>query len=178
MPSNIEEDQVNTSFRAHSDGRLVGEGLAFRCALGREGVTGAEIKREGDGKSPLGAWPMRRVFYRPDRVAPPDTGLETVPLAPHDGWCDAPGDPLYNRPVTLPCPVSHERLWRDDHAYDLIVELGYNDDPPVDGRGSAIFLHLAGPEYSGTAGCVALGEQDLLAMLRLCSCETRLEIAL
>jgi L,D-peptidoglycan transpeptidase YkuD (ErfK/YbiS/YcfS/YnhG family) len=169
---------VNTSFTAHADGRFVGEGMEFRCALGRGGVTGSELKREGDGKSPLGAWPMRRVFFRPDRLVAPDTGLDCVPLAPNDGWCDAPGNPLYNRPVFLPFDASHERLWRDDHAYDLIVELGYNDDPPLDARGSAIFLHVAQPDLAATEGCIALGEHDLLQVLRVCSHETVLEIAI
>ena len=169
---------MKTRFTAHVDGRFVGEGFEFRCALGRGGVTGAQMKQEGDGCSPLGTWPMRRLFFRPDRLAAPHTGLERVPLAPHDGWCDAPGDPLYNRPVSLPYPASHERLWRDDHAYDLIVELGYNDAPPVDGKGSAIFLHVAQPDYSGTEGCVALSQGDLLGVLKFCSGETVLEIAL
>ena len=168
---------MNASFIAHADGRFVGGGMEFRCALGQAGVIGAELKREGDGKSPLGTWPMRKVFFRPDRLAAPDTGLECVPLAPNDGWCDAPGDPLYNRPVLLPYRASHERLWRDDHAYDLIVELGYNDNPPLDARGSAIFLHVAGPDLAPTQGCIALADHHLLQVLGMCSRDTALEIA-
>ncbi len=121
---------------------------------------------------------MRRLFWRADRLGAPATGLERVPIAPHDGWCDAPGDPLYNRPVTLPWPASHERLWREDHRYDLIVELGYNDDPVVPARGSAIFLHIAAPDYGPTEGCVALAQADLLDVLRLCGPASRLEISL
>ncbi|HEX7760428.1 MAG TPA: L,D-transpeptidase family protein, partial [Caulobacteraceae bacterium] len=92
-----------------------------------------------------------------------------APIAPSDGWCDAPADPAYNRPVTLPYPASAEHLWREDHVYDLIVVLGHNDDPPVAGMGSAIFLHLARPDYAPTEGCVALSRPDLervLAMAR------------
>jgi len=67
--------------------------------------------------------------------------------------------------VILPYPAGHERLWREDHVYDLIVALGYNDDPILPGRGSAIFLHVARPDYSPTEGCVACARDDLLALL-------------
>ncbi len=53
-------------------------------------------------------------------------------------------------------------LWRADHVYDLIVPLGYNDDPVVPGKGSAIFMHVAKPDYAPTEGCVALALPDLL----------------
>jgi L,D-peptidoglycan transpeptidase YkuD (ErfK/YbiS/YcfS/YnhG family) len=135
----------------------------FRCALGRGGV--ARHKREGDGATPVGAWPMRELLFRPDRALRPRTALPPRPIAPQDGWCDAPDDPRYNRPVALPYSCSAERLWRHDRVYDLIVPLGYNDAPPRPGRGSAIFLHLARPGYRPTEGCVALARRDLLAVL-------------
>jgi len=136
---------------------------ALRAALGRAGV-GRE-KREGDGKTPVGSFPMRELLYRADRLARPKTALPTRALAPEDGWCDAPEDPRYNRLVRLPYAASHERLWRADALYDLIVPLGYNDDPVQPGLGSAIFLHVAAPEWTPTAGCVALARDDLLALL-------------
>jgi len=156
-------------FTAHADGRFDLAGRAVPCALGRGGVRNVEDKREGDGAGPAGVWPMRRVFYRPDRRAPPQTRLPLVALAPHDGWCDAPDDPAYNRRVALPYTASTEALWREDSLYDLIVELGYNDDPPVPGKGSAIFLHCARPGYPPTEGCVALAHADLEALLALAS---------
>lgn len=127
----------------------------------------AAAKREGDGASPIGAWPVRRVFYRPDKGPPPETGLPAIALKPEDGWSDDPDEPSYNRLVPLPCRGSHERLWRADGLYDLIVELGYNDDPVVPGMGSAIFLHVARTGYAPTEGCIALAEPDLRAVLRL-----------
>jgi L,D-peptidoglycan transpeptidase YkuD (ErfK/YbiS/YcfS/YnhG family) len=154
------------TFVAYADGRFALAERWTRCALGPNGVVAAPAKREGDGMSPAGAWPMGRVFYRPDRREPPQTALAAVALQPDDGWCDAPGDVSYNRPVKLPYPASAERLWRDDHVYDLIVELGYNDDPVIPGAGSAIFLHLARPDYSPTQGCVGLAAEDLEALLR------------
>lgn len=147
------------------DGWMEGGGLQARCALGKGGLKPAADKREGDGASPIGLWPIRRVLYRPDRLARPETALPVEPIKPEDGWCDAAGDPAYNRPVTLPYPASAERLWRDDHVYDVVVVLGHNDDPVVDGMGSAIFWHCAQPDYRPTEGCVALARDHLLAML-------------
>lgn len=141
------------------------DGQRYACVLGRSGVRAD--KREGDGATPAGDWPVRRVWYRPDRQPVPLTaGLPVRAIAPEDGWCDEPTHPEYNRPVKLPFSASHENLWRADHLYDLVVELGYNDDPVVPGRGSAIFLHLARPDRSPTAGCVAFALEDLLAILR------------
>ncbi len=164
-------------FKATANGDFNGENMAFRCALGKGGIIGAELKREGDGASPLGIWPMRRLFYRADRLARPETGLPAIALREHDGWCDAPGHALYNRPVTLPFAPSHEKLWREDHVYDLIVELGYNDDPVVPGHGSAIFFHLAHEDYRPTEGCIALAQADMLQVLPLCDPGTLLEIS-
>jgi L,D-peptidoglycan transpeptidase YkuD (ErfK/YbiS/YcfS/YnhG family) len=152
-------------FAAFSDGRFDLAGRNTRCALGKGGVIAAADKREGDGKSPLGVWPIRRVLYRPDRGGAPQTALPVEALKPEDGWCDAPEDRAYNRPVAHPYPASAERLWRDDHVYDLLVILGHNDDPVVPGAGSAIFLHLAREGYAPTEGCVALSRDDLQGLL-------------
>jgi L,D-peptidoglycan transpeptidase YkuD (ErfK/YbiS/YcfS/YnhG family) len=137
--------------------------LRFGCALGRGGVK-AE-KREGDGATPIGAWPMRRLLYRADRMDPPATGLPFAEIDPEDGWCDDPADPAYNRQVRLPYPARHERLWREDRVYDLLVVLGHNDAPVVAGLGSAIFLHVARPDWEPTEGCVALARADLERVL-------------
>lgn len=154
-------------FTAYADGWMELPGRLTRCALGPVGVTPAGAKREGDGATPAGLWPLRRVLWRPDRGRTPSTRLPHAPLAEDDGWCDAPDDPAYNQPVRMPYPASAERLWRDDRVYDLIVVLGYNDDPVVPGAGSAIFLHLAQPDYAPTQGCVALAATDLLHLLSL-----------
>ena len=146
-----------------ADGWLQCGNRVFRCTLGRGGVT--TDKREGDGATPAGAYPLRQLLYRSDRLAPPTNALPTSPLRPRDGWCDDPDHSAYNRPVTLPLDASAESMWRDDHLYDLVVVLGYNDDPVVSGLGSAIFLHVASPEYSPTEGCIALAKEDLLTVL-------------
>lgn len=150
--------------------------LLMPCALGRGGVR--TDKREGDGATPLGTFPLRRLWYRADRLeAPSMPGLPTRVIRREDGWCDDPASAEYNRPVTLPHAARHERLWRDDALYDLVVELGYNDDPIVPGAGSAIFLHVARPDYGPTEGCIAVARGDLLQLLGGVGLDTRLRIA-
>jgi L,D-peptidoglycan transpeptidase YkuD (ErfK/YbiS/YcfS/YnhG family) len=157
-------------------GRAAWPGRETRAALGKGGLTPARDKREGDGASPIGVWPLRRVLYRPDKGAPPKTALPVQAIGPDDGWCDAPLDPAYNGPVTLPHETSAERMWRDDDVYDLVVVLGHNDDPVIPGAGSAIFLHLARPDYAPTEGCVALARPDLEALLATAQPGDALEI--
>jgi L,D-peptidoglycan transpeptidase YkuD (ErfK/YbiS/YcfS/YnhG family) len=155
---------------------MVMDGVRVACALGRGGVCAGADKREGDGRTPAGTWPMRRVLWRADREARPVTGLPIQAIGRQDGWCDDPGDPDYNRPVRLPHPARAETLWREDHLYDLLVVLGHNDDPVVAGAGSAIFLHLARPGYGPTEGCVALARHDLLGLLALARPGDRLQV--
>ncbi|HEY7900454.1 MAG TPA: L,D-transpeptidase family protein [Caulobacteraceae bacterium] len=154
-------------FTAYADGWLQSPVRLMRCAFGTAGVVPGGAKREGDGATPAGLWALRRLLWREDRAEPPRTRLPMRRLEPDDGWCDAPGDLAYNRPVRLPYGASAEALWRDDRLYDLLVVLGYNDDPVVAGAGSAIFLHLARPDFGPTQGCVALGAADLLHVLEL-----------
>jgi L,D-peptidoglycan transpeptidase YkuD (ErfK/YbiS/YcfS/YnhG family) len=133
--------------------------------LGRTGV--GSSKREGDGATPAGRFPLRRVMFRQDRVAIPLTALATAPIAPDDGWCDDPADPMYNRPVKLPYRASAEQLWREDNLYDIVAVIGHNDHPVIPGAGSAIFMHLADPRGAPTAGCVAMNLEDLRTLLRV-----------
>ena len=135
----------------------------FRCALGRGGIIAD--KREGDGGTPAGAFPVRRLLVRADKGATPMTKLPITVIEEDDGWCDAPGDIAYNRAVALPYAASHERLWRQDHLYDLVMVIGHNDDPVVKGMGSAVFVHLAHEDYRPTEGCVAFARTDLEKIL-------------
>ena len=144
-------------------GSIVLAGKRLACALGRSGAR--RIKREGDGATPLGVFPLRRVFYRPDRQAPPKTALPLATISPGDAWCDDPRHAAYNTRVRLPFDGSTEALWREDHLYDLLVVLGYNDDPIVPGAGSAIFIHVAAPGLSPTEGCIALDRKCLAHLI-------------
>jgi L,D-peptidoglycan transpeptidase YkuD (ErfK/YbiS/YcfS/YnhG family) len=151
--------------RVLADGRFVFRGATLRCALGKGGVRPAREKREGDGATPAARMALRRVLFRADRGPPPRCAVPVEPIAPADGWCDDPAHRSYNRPVQLPFDASHEALWRDDEVYDVIGVLGWNDDPVERGRGSAIFLHLARPDFRPTEGCVALDARDLRRVL-------------
>lgn len=148
----------------------------FRCAVGKNGIATPGAKREGDLKTPAGRWPLRGVLYRADRLQKPETQLPLRALTPEDGWCEDPADPGYNALVRHPYPVPVDRLWREDHLYDIIVILGYNDRPVAPGLGSAIFLHLARPDYSPSAGCVTLALPDLLRVLREAETSTCVDV--
>ena len=141
------------------DGLLHHAGRRYRVALGRAGINSNKV--EGDEATPAGLLPVRRVLYRADRLPRPRADVPVMPLAPQDGWCDDADDAAYNKPVPLPYPGRHEILWRADAIYDLVGVLGWNDAPVVKGRGSAIFLHVARPDYSPTEGCIALSQADL-----------------
>jgi L,D-peptidoglycan transpeptidase YkuD (ErfK/YbiS/YcfS/YnhG family) len=135
-------------------GYLVAGGAVFPCALGRSGIR--MDKREGDGATPRSALPLRSVLFRADRIGRPRTLLPLRAITARDAWCDDASDRRYNRLIDRPPGEAEERLKRDDHLYDVIVELGWNDRPVIRGRGSAIFWHLARPGFTPTAGCVAV----------------------
>jgi L,D-peptidoglycan transpeptidase YkuD (ErfK/YbiS/YcfS/YnhG family) len=158
-------------------GSISGFGETLPAVFGKGGSKPAVEKREGDGASPLGVWPVRAALLRPDRVAAPATLLPWRWLRPDDGWSDGAGDPAYNRPVRLPHAFSAERLWRDDHVYDVIIVLGHNDSPPVAPLGSAIFWHLTQPDRRPTEGCVAVERADMLRWLGRLAPGDMLEIA-
>ena len=149
----------------NNSGIVTFDGMAVKAGFGRNGVVKAASKKEGDGKTPMGRWPLRQIYYRADRVSLPPLALPCVAITKQMGWCDAPDHPQYNQLVPLPFADSHEILWRDDHAYDVIIPLGYNDDPPIAGKGSAIFFHLLHETRDFTEGCVAIAPDAMMAML-------------
>jgi L,D-peptidoglycan transpeptidase YkuD (ErfK/YbiS/YcfS/YnhG family) len=149
--------------------------LSFRCALGRGGVSAHKV--EGDGSTPAGRFPVRRLFYRPDRVRDLACRIPMLPMSPGDGWCDDPVDSAYNSLITRPYLGRHEELWREDAIYDLVLVIGHNDDPVVPHKGSAVFLHLAQPDYAPTDGCVAFARADLIALLEAMEPTTSIVIA-
>ncbi|XDZ65731.1 L,D-transpeptidase [Alphaproteobacteria bacterium LSUCC0684] len=155
-----------------------GEGFVLKCGsrripcrIGRNGIIPAGDKREGDGCTPAGDWSLRSVFFRADRLDEPRTSLECRPITRLDGWCDEGDHPAYNTLVQLPFAASHEALWRQDGAYDIIVVLGYNDDPVQPHRGSAIFFHCLAEGQTETAGCVAIRRDDMLEVLAMISAD-------
>jgi L,D-peptidoglycan transpeptidase YkuD (ErfK/YbiS/YcfS/YnhG family) len=158
----------------YEHGMLSWPGGSARAACGKGGVRAD--KREGDHASPAGIFPLVSAFYRPDRLSAPKTALPIAALKPSDGWCDDPADPRYNTLVTLPYPARHEALWRADGLYDLVVVIGYNTAPTVPGKGSAIFLHVAAPDLSGTEGCIAVAREVLMPLMGLLGPGSRITI--
>ena len=146
----------------------------YICAIGKGGIR--EDKIEGDGASPIGSYPIREIYYRSDRIEKPKCCFPISAITPSMGWCDASEDKNYNRLVTHPYPVSHEKLWREDHIYDVIVVLGYNDAPVVAGKGSAIFFHIARDNYQDTEGCIAVSLDHMYEILQALTPHTRFRI--
>ena len=148
-----------------SSGKLLVNEIQYDCVLGKNGIT--DDKSEGDMSTPAGEFPLRLLYYRTDKVERPVTNLSIQILCEDDGWCDDPSHTHYNRHVKLPHEGSHENLWRaNDDLYDLIIPIGYNDNPAQPGKGSAIFIHVARPDMAPTAGCIALKKDDLIEILR------------
>jgi L,D-peptidoglycan transpeptidase YkuD (ErfK/YbiS/YcfS/YnhG family) len=149
-------------------------GRMFPCTLGRSGIIAARKKREGDGSTPAGVHRIVGLLYRPDRIARDALPGWAVPIRPRDLWCDDPGSDDYNLMVSAPFQPSHERLWRADPMYDVILVTDWNWPHARPGRGSAIFVHTWRRPGAPTAGCVALSRADLLSILPAIRHRTRL----
>lgn len=167
-------DIAVTGLNGGSRGLLRLGGVVLRCALGRSGIV--TCKREGDGGTPRGLVRPLAVYYRADRVRRPATRLPVRAIRPDDGWCDAPADPNYNRPVRHPYRASAEHMWRQDGLYDLVLVLDCNVRPRKRGGGSAIFLHVAHPAKKPTEGCIALSRPHVQRLLGVLSRGSRLWI--
>jgi L,D-peptidoglycan transpeptidase YkuD (ErfK/YbiS/YcfS/YnhG family) len=159
---------------SRSQGWLTIGPLCIPVALGRSGIKAN--KREGDGATPRGRFRLVRLWWRADRGPPPRTLLPIRRIAADDAWCEDPRDRRYNRPVRRPASAPCDHLRRADHLYDLIIEIDHNSRPRVAGRGSAVFIHVARPGMSPTAGCVALTARSLYRLLARCSANTRIYI--
>lgn len=155
---------------------LTFDGISFPCRIGKNGFVAAEFGREGDGKTPLGTYVLRFGLYRADRLPAPKSALTFQPIRKDDGWCDAPDDPAYNRFIRLPYPASHEKLWREDGAYDIVLVMSHNDSPPEPGLGSAVFIHITQPDNRNTLGCVALSPEVMVRLLPKLECDMMIKI--
>ena len=155
-------------------GWLTSDGWTVPVALGRGGIIAN--KREGDGGTPKGIFRPRQLWWRADRHPRPRTLLPARAIRPDDGWCEDPLDRHYNQPIRLEGDRGGDRLQRDDHLYDFIVEIDHNTSPRIAGRGSAVFLHLARKDFSPTAGCVSMTKSAMLRLLERLDPQTRIVI--
>lgn len=170
----ISEVRVRRAAGDPCRGWLTAEGWTVPVALGRGGILAN--KREGDGGTPRGIYRPLKLWWRADRHPRPRTYLPVRPIRPDDAWCEDPRHRRYNQPIRLIRDQAGDRLTRDDHLYDFIVEIDHNADPRIAGRGSAVFLHLARPNFSPTAGCVSMTKSSMLRLLRRMGPRTRIII--
>lgn len=154
----------------------VNDEVSFFCVFGKDGLTNEKI--EEDWKTPIGIFPIRKIYYRADRIENIDSKIECIPLSGDDAWCDDIEKIEYNKFVKLPFDGHHENLWRDDELYDIIVVLGYNDSPIIKNKGSAIFLHVAKENMEYTKGCLAIKKEALLKIIESLDPETQIQISL
>jgi L,D-peptidoglycan transpeptidase YkuD (ErfK/YbiS/YcfS/YnhG family) len=165
VPNGATESRKNYLNLNYRNGRLFWPDGNARAAVGKGGVR--TEKKEGDGATPAGSFPLLFAMYRPDRVKPPVTDLPLTPLVKVHAWVDDPLDTHYNELVELPYLAHVEKLWRADAIYDLLVVIGYNINPTVSGAGSAIFLHIARPGFLPTVGCIAIERRYLSILIGL-----------
>jgi len=147
---------------------------AIPVVLGRTGIRANKF--EGDGSTPRGRFRLLRLWWRADRYPRPATLLPSRPITRDLAWCEDTVDRRYNRPFSRSANEPGDRLWREDRLYDFILEIDHNTRPRVAGRGSAVFVHVARPNRSPTAGCVALTAPDLQRLLARVGRGTRIEI--
>jgi L,D-peptidoglycan transpeptidase YkuD (ErfK/YbiS/YcfS/YnhG family) len=157
-----------------NSGYLKYKNLKFRCALGKAGIQ--KKKLEGDNITPRGIFKITKIYYRADRIKNIQTSLKKIKIKKSVGWCDDPNSNFYNKEITLPTKFSHEKLYRKDNLYDLIVVLDYNMHPIIKNKGSAIFIHIANKFYKKTKGCIALKKGDLIKMLSQIKRTTKIKI--
>jgi L,D-peptidoglycan transpeptidase YkuD (ErfK/YbiS/YcfS/YnhG family) len=148
--------------------------LTVPVALGRGGIK--VDKREGDGATPRGRFRPLRLWWRADRFGHPRSLLPTRRITRRAAWSEDPADRNYNRPVIRSANEPGDRLWRRDGLYDLFIEIDHNLRPRVAGRGSGVFIHVARPGFTPTAGCVALRLEDLRRLSQRIGRKTRITI--
>ena len=155
-------------------GYLKYKNLKFRCAIGKAGIK--KKKEEGDNITPQGTFNINKIYYRPDKIKNINTSIKKIKIKKNIGWCDDPDSKFYNKEIKLPCKFNHEKLYRHDNLYDLILVLNYNTNPIIKNKGSAIFIHIAKNSYKNTKGCIALKKGDLIKLVSQIKKNTKIKI--
>jgi len=155
-------------------GYLTFKNLKFQCALGKAGIS--KKNKEGDYITPRGTFKLVKVFYRADKIKNLKTSLKKIKIKKNTGWCDDPKSKFYNKQIRLPSNFGHEKLYRNDRIYDLVVVLNYNLNPIIKNKGSAIFIHVAKKSFKKTAGCIALNKKNLIDLLSVIKKNTKIKI--
>jgi L,D-peptidoglycan transpeptidase YkuD (ErfK/YbiS/YcfS/YnhG family) len=145
----------------------------FKCCIGQNGLTTKKV--EGDNKTPIGLYALGPLYYRKEKFTRLSTKLKKIQIKKNMGWCDDVNSKLYNKPIKTNTQFRHEKLYRNDRKYDLLIPIKYNFIKPKINKGSAIFLHLTN-NYKKTKGCIAIKEKDMLILLRLINKKTKIKI--
>ena len=158
----------------NKSGYLKYKDLKFRCALGTAGI--GKKKKEGDNTTPKGTYKIVNIYYRADRIKKITSKYKLIKITKKMGWCDDPKSKKYNRLIFLPCQYTHEKLYRKDNIYDLILVLNYNLRPVIKNKGSAIFIHISRKNYKKTKGCISIRKNDLIFLTQIISKNTKVFI--
>jgi len=152
---------------------LLYDEFKFKCCVGINGIS--LLKIEGDKKTPRGTYSLGALYYRKDRLSKPLTGLKKIPIEKNMGWCDDVNSKYYNKPIKTNKKVKHEKLYRKNRNYDLLIPILYNSLKTSKNKGSAIFLHLTN-NYKKTLGCIGLKKKDMIILLKLVNNKTKIKI--
>ena len=142
---------------------LLFKNYKLKCAIGKSGIT--KHKKEGDLATPSGTFKIGLLYYRADRIKNFKCKIEKKIIKKNMGWCNDIKSKKYNKEISFPFNFTAEKLHRKDNIYDIFVNIKYNTQPAVKGRGSAIFLHLAKKKYQPTEGCVAISKKNFFKIL-------------
>ena len=154
---------------------LTYEMYKVKCALGKMGI--GRKRKEGDQITPKGRYNIKFLLYRKDRIKKIKTKLKRIAIKKNMGWCDDPSSKDYNKLIRLPVSYSHEKLYKNDNTYDIILVLSYNMQPIKKNRGSAIFIHVAKKYYKKTLGCIAISKVSLLKIIKKLNKKSIVEIS-
>ena len=158
----------------NKSGYLKYKDIKFKCALGKSGI--GKKKIEGDNITPKGTFKIIKIYYRKDKITKINSAFKLIEIKKNMGWCDDPKSKKYNQLIKLPSKYKHEKLFRNDRIYDLILVLDYNMNPTIKNKGSAIFIHIAKNNYCKTEGCIALKREDLIEIVSKIKRDTKIII--
>ena len=153
---------------------LILDDFKFKCCVGKYGFT--KNKVEGDKKTPIGVFKLGNLYFRKDKFSKLDTKLKKIPIKKNMGWCDDIKSSKYNKLIKLPFKMRHEKMYKQDSSYDLLIPINYNVTNTKKGKGSAIFLHLT-RNYKQTLGCIAIKKKDMLILIKLINNKSKIKIA-
>ena len=153
---------------------LILKDYRIKCAVGKRGI--GKKTKEGDYITPVGSFKIKLILYRKDKIKKLHTSLKKKAIKENMGWCNDPASNKYNELVVLPNKFSHEKLYRKDNLYDIIMVLNYNMNPVKKNKGSAIFVHVAKRKFKSTEGCIAIQKSELLKIVKNVRLNTKIKI--